>query len=63
MEMVFFVVCWLEKKKKIFDVLVMYFLLILMFFIFLYVVFGEGFKNFIENVNSLENYCKFFFLY
>lgn len=63
MEMVLFVACRLEKKKKISDVSAMYFLLILTSFTSLHVVFGEGSKNFTKNVKSLENYRKSLFSY
>lgn len=64
MEMVLFVACRLgKKKKKTFDVSAMYFFLILTSFTSLHVVFGEGSKNFTENVKSLENYRKSLFSY
>lgn len=63
MEMVLFVACRLGKKKKTFDVSAMYFFLILTSFTSLHVVFGEGSKNFTENVKSLENYRKSLFWY
>ena len=63
MEMVLFVACRLEKKKKISDVSAMYFFLILTSFTSLHVVFGEGSKNFTKNVKSLENYRKSLFSY